>query len=129
MILNAGIGKLQPAKEHADAVHGMAKGTYPFLEDMAPEQFTKVLGISEVALGGALLLPIIGDGAAGVGLTAFAAGLIGLYVKTPGMRKEGSILPSQQGTAIAKDIWLLGIGLGLVADSLRRKRRMWATTP
>ncbi len=129
MILNAGIGKLKPAQEQADAVHGMAKGTYPFLEDMAPEQFTKALGVSEVVLGGALLLPMVGDGVAGVGLTAFAAGLIGLYLKTPGMRREGSLLPSQQGTAIAKDVWLLGIGLGLVADTLRHKRREWATTP
>ncbi len=37
------------------------------------------------------------------------------------MRREGSVRPSQQGTAIAKDVWLLGIGLGLVADSFRRR--------
>ena len=85
--------------------------------------------MSEVVLGGALLLPMVGDGVAGVGLTAFAAGLIGLYLKTPGMRRENSLRPSQQGTAIAKDVWLLGIGLGLVADTLRHKRRTWATTP
>jgi len=47
---------------------------------------------------------------AGAGLTAFAAGLLGLYLRTPGMR------PTQQGTAIAKDVWLLGIGLGLLAQ-------------
>lgn len=123
MILNAGIGKLQPDEERAKAVHGMAKGTYPFFEDLAPEQFTKALGASEVALGGALLFPMVGDGLAGLTLTIFAGGLIGLYLKTPGMRKEGSLLPSQQGTAIAKDIWLLGIGLGLVADSLRQRSR------
>jgi hypothetical protein len=122
-ILNAGLGKLNADDEHAAGVHGMAKGTYPLLEDIPAAQFTKMLGASEVALGGALLFPAIGDGLAGLGLSVFAGGLIGLYLRTPGMRKEGSFLPSQQGTAIAKDVWLLGIGLGLVADSLRHSGR------
>jgi len=122
-ILNSGISKLNADDEHAAAVHGMAKGTYPFLEDVPPTQFVKVLAISEMALGGALLFPGIGDGLAGLSLTAFAGGLLGLYAKTPGMRSAGSVRPSQQGTAIAKDVWLLGIGLGLVADSMRHSRR------
>jgi hypothetical protein len=120
-ILNAGLDKLKADDEHAAAVHGMASGTYPVLADVPAPQFTKALAISEVALGGALLLPVVSDRTAGLGLAAFAGGLLGLYVKTPGMRKEGDIRPSQQGTAIAKDVWLLGIGLGLVADSLRRR--------
>ncbi len=122
-ILNSGISKLNADDEHAAAVHGMAKGTYPFLEDVPPTQFVKVLAISEMALGGALLFPGVGDGLAGLSLTAFAGGLLGLYAKTPGMRSTGSVRPSQQGTAIAKDVWLLGIGLGLVADSMRHSRR------
>lgn len=122
-ILNAGLEKLQADEERAAGVHGMAKGTYPFLEDVPPVQFTKALALSEVALGSALVLPVVGDGLAGLGLAAFAGGLLGLYAKTPGMRKDGSLRPSQQGTAIAKDVWLLGIGLGLVADSLRSTGR------
>jgi hypothetical protein len=66
-------------------------------------------------VGSALLLPI-SPRIAGLGLTTFAAGLMGLYLKTPGMRLDGSIRPSQQGTAIAKDVWLLGSGLSLVLD-------------
>lgn len=122
-ILNAGIGKLKAAEETAGAVHGMAKGTYPFVEGLPPDRFVKGLGAAEVALGGALLLPAVGDGLAGLSLTAFAGGLLGLYFKTPGMREEGSLRPSQQGTAIAKDVWLFGIGLSLMADSLRSSRR------
>ena len=56
--------------------------------------------------------------AAGAGLTAFSAGLLGLYARTPGMTREDGIRPSQQGTALAKDVWMLGIGIGLVADAL-----------
>lgn len=119
-ILNAGVGKLKAGREQATALHGMASGTYPFLSDVPPDQFAKALGTSEVLLGGALILPLVSDRLAGLALASFAGGLLGLYAKTPGLREEGSIRPSQQGTAIAKDIWLLGIGVGLVVDSLRR---------
>jgi hypothetical protein len=30
--------------------------------------------------------------------------------------------PTQQGTPIAKDVWLLGIGVGLLADDLADRR-------
>jgi len=55
---------------------------------------------------------------AGAGLVAFSAGLLGLYLRTPGMREEGSLSPTPQGTPIAKDVWMLGAGLGLVVDAL-----------
>lgn len=114
-ILNAGIGKLSADEETAKRLHSMASGTYRFLEKMDPRTFAKALAVSEIALGSALLLPI-SPRVAGLGLTTFAAGLMGLYLKTPGMRLDGSIRPSQQGTAIAKDVWLLGSGLSLLLD-------------
>jgi hypothetical protein len=59
-------------------------------------------------------------------LTSFGGGLAGLYLKGPGLREEGSLKPTQQGTAIAKDVWLLAIGAALLLDSIggsgRRKR-------
>ena len=30
------------------------------------------------------------------------------------MRKPGSLAPTEQGLPIAKDVWLLGIGIGLL---------------
>ena len=71
----------------------------------------------EVALGGALLLPIVPAGLAGLGLTGFAGGLLGMWWRTPGMHAEGSPRPTQQGTAVAKDVWMLGIGTSLVIDA------------
>jgi uncharacterized membrane protein YkgB len=121
-IVNSGLAKLAAEKEHAEGVHAMAKGTYPFLESLEPVQFTKLLGVTETVLGAALVLPVVGDGLAGLALTGFSGGLLGLYARTPGMRQEGSIRPSQQGTALAKDVWLFGIGLSLVADSMRTRR-------
>jgi hypothetical protein len=51
-------------------------------------------------------------------LTAFSGGLLGLYLKTPGMRKPGSLAPTQEGLAVSKDVWLLGIGIGLFTRGL-----------
>lgn len=116
-ILNAGLNKRDADEETAARLHGVAAGTYPFLARMSPKDFTRLLSAAEIALGSALLLPVIPAGLAGAGLTAFSAGLLGLYARTPGMRKPGSPFPTQQGTALAKDVWMLGIGLSLVIDA------------
>jgi len=65
----------------------------------------------------------LGSGAlAGAGLVAFSSGLLGMYARTPGMRKEDGWRPSQQGIPLAKDVWMLGIGLGLVERVERQPR-------
>jgi hypothetical protein len=127
MILNAGLTKLKADDATAAAVHGMAAGTYPFLGKVEPKQFVKVLAIGEIALGSALLLPIVPAGLVGVGLTGFSGGLLGMWWRTPGMHEAGSLRPTQQGTAIAKDVWMLAIGLGLVADALTHEARITRT--
>lgn len=120
-ILNAGLGKWKGDEQTAAGVHGMASGTYPFLSSIEPKTFLKLLAGSEIALGAALLMPVVPAALAGAGLVGFSAGLLGLYLRTPGMR-EG-LRPTQQGTAIAKDVWLLGIGAGLVLDDLTAANR------
>jgi hypothetical protein len=55
----------------------------------------------------------------GAALTAFSGALLGLYLRIPGLRQEGSLRPTNQGIPIAKDVWLLGIGLALVVDDVR----------
>jgi hypothetical protein len=115
-ILNAGIGKWSADEDVAKRLHATAVGTYPFLSSLEPKDFTRMLAAGEIAVGSALLLPVVPAALAGAALTAFSGGLLGLYLRTPGMRKEGSLRPSQQGTALAKDVWLLGIGVGLLVD-------------
>ena len=117
-ILNSGLGKWSADDEAAAQLHGFAVGTYPFLAKLKPRDFVRLLSASEIALGAALLLPIVPAAVAGAGLTAFSGGLLGLYARTPGMRKDGTPFPTQQGIALAKDAWMLGIGLGLVIDDL-----------
>jgi hypothetical protein len=96
----------------------MAANTYPFLGKMPPERFTSLLSASEIAIGSMLLAPFVPTLLAGAALTAFSGGLLGLYLRTPGMREEGSLRPTQQGVPLAKDTWLLGIGLTLIVDAL-----------
>jgi hypothetical protein len=117
-ILNSGIGKLSADDEAAASLHAFAAGAYPFLNQLKPKDFVRALAVSEIALGAALLIPVFPAALAGAGLTAFSGGLLGLYARTPGMRKEGSLLPTQQGTALAKDVWMAGIGVGLLVDGL-----------
>lgn len=113
-ILNSGLTKWSGDAETAAGLHGFAAGTYPVLKKVQPPLFLKVLAAGEIALGAALLTPVVSPTKAGAGLTAFAGGLLGLYAKTPGMRD--GIRPTQDGTAIAKDVWLLGIGTSLLID-------------
>jgi hypothetical protein len=115
-ILNSGLTKWSADAETAAGMQGMAAGTYPALGKLEPLTFAKVLSATEIAVGAALLTPTVGPVKSGALLTAFSGGLLGLYVKTPGMH-EG-LRPTQQGTAIAKDIWLLGMGTSLVLDGL-----------
>jgi hypothetical protein len=115
-ILNAGVQKWSANEQTAAGVHGMATGTYPFLKQIEAGKFLKLLAGAEIGLGAALLLPIVPAVVAGAGLVGFAGGLLGLYLRTPGMHQ--GLRPTQQGTPIAKDVWLLGIGAALVLDEV-----------
>jgi hypothetical protein len=113
-ILNSGLGKRGADEATAAGMHGFAAGTFPFLKSVPPQQFVQGLATAEIVLGAALLAPFVPTAVAGAALTAFSGGLLALYLKTPGMRKPNSLAPTEQGLAIAKDVWLLGIGIGLL---------------
>ncbi|HEV3382014.1 MAG TPA: hypothetical protein VG142_13675 [Trebonia sp.] len=117
-ILNSGVGKLTADDEAAAQMQGFAAAAYPFLAKLKARDFKRLLAASEITLGVALLLPVVPSAVAGAGLAAFSGGLIGMYARVPGLRKQGSVRPTQEGLAMAKDIWLMGIGLGMVVDDL-----------
>lgn len=116
-ILNSGVGKIGAEEDTAKALHGMATGAYPFLEKMPPKAFAKGLAVAEIALGGALLAPIVPAGLAGIALTGFSASLLGMWWRTPGMHEENSPRPTPQGTGIAKDVWMFATGVSLLLDA------------
>ena len=119
--LNSGLSKRGVDEDAATGMHGFASGTYPVLKSMEPQQFVMALSTAEIAVGGLLLAPFVPTAVAGLALTAFSGGLLGLYLRTPGMRKPGSLAPTQEGVVLAKDFWLVGTGVGLlVSGTLER---------
>ncbi|MEU2894209.1 hypothetical protein [Streptomyces albidoflavus] len=112
-ILHSGMEKWDGPDEQAQGVHGMARQTFPFLENIDAPRFLKLLAAGEIALGAALLTPMVPSRLTGAALTGFAGSLMAVYAQTPGLRKEGSVWPTPDGIGVSKDSWLLAIGLAL----------------
>ena len=127
IILDQGLLKLDADEDTAKWLHGQASVAFPQVAEMEPKEFVQLLSTAEIALGAALLgIGFVPSGLAGLGLSAFAGSLTRLYLTAPGTRREGSVAPSHQGIGLAKDSWMLAIGLALVLDSLfgsRPKRK------
>lgn len=122
-ILHTGLDKWKGDEARAKALHSMAANAFPVLNDIPPTQFLKLLAGSEIALGAALLAPVVPGALAGLALTGFSGALMAMYARTPALRKPGSIWPSQQGTGVSKDIWMVGIGLGMVVGALADRKK------
>jgi hypothetical protein len=121
-ILNSGMSKQGLEGQAAEGLHGMASDAIPPLKRIQPEQFAKILSTGEIALGAALLIPFLPSALVGAALAGFSAGLVQLYLKTPGMRQPGSLKPTQEGIGLAKDVWLVGAGLTLLLDGLPKRK-------
>ena len=124
IILDQGLKKQGAGDEQAAWLHGMATTAFPQFAEMSPKQFVALLSTCEVALGLALIaVPVVPPAVAGAGLVAFAGCLNRLYLRAPGMREKGGLRPTQQGTPLAKDIWMTSIGAALLLDSLFAPKR------
>lgn len=117
-ILNSGLGKRGADDGTATWMRDQASQVVPQAAGMQPQQFAKALSTGEIALGVALLTPLVSPLKAGAALTAFSAGLLQMYRKTPGMTQADGIRPTPEGLGMAKDVWMLGAGLALVLDAL-----------
>jgi uncharacterized membrane protein YphA (DoxX/SURF4 family) len=126
-LLQSGLTKRHLDSEGAKHLHGMASEAYPVFQGLDPELFAKALSATEIALGSILLVPVVPKWMAGSALTAFSGGLLGLYLRLPGMRCDGGLLPTSDGIPLAKDVWMAAIGVSLLVagatDGLRRKAR------
>jgi len=113
-ILNSGINKLRIDEASAAGLQQMASNGVPQLGELEPAVFGKVVSISEISLGSALLLPLVPSRLVGIGLGAFSGVLLSSYLRTPGMTESDGVRPTADGTAIAKDVWLAGIAVALI---------------
>ena len=82
------------------------------VRQLQPSPSSKKSG--EIATGTVLLLPLVPSKLAGLALTGFSSALLTMYWRTPAMHEPGSIWPTRAGTAVSKDVWMLGTGLGLL---------------
>lgn len=121
-VLHSGVEKWSGGPEQAQGIHGMAAGAFPVLKDLKPTDFLKTLSAGEMAIGAALLAPVVPPVVAGAALTGFSGALLALYLRTPALHKPGSIWPTQQGIGVSKDVWMFGIGLGLLAGAVSDRR-------
>ena len=119
-ILNSGLGKTSLDEGTAGYLQSMASKAFPQFSQLEPQQFGKVLAASEIAVGSALLAPFVSSKLAGLGLLAFSAGMMTMYFRTPELTQEDGVRPTQDGTSVAKDIWMVGIALALILDRSKK---------
>ena len=118
-ILNSGLGKRNLPEEAAAGMRDAGSVGVPQLAQTPAKDFGKYLSYGEMALGAALLTPVVPGWLAGAGLAAFSAGLLNMYRKTPGMTVDG-VRPTPEGLPVAKDVFMLGIAGTIILDSLRK---------
>jgi hypothetical protein len=106
-ILHSGLGKWHGTDEQAQGVHRMAAGAYPVLRRVSPGTFLKALALAEIGIGATLLTPVVPNRLAGAVLSAFAGGLVTMYLRTPRLHKPGSVGPTPACTAVSMDVWML----------------------
>ena len=117
-IFHSGLEKWNAGPDAAAGMHGMAAQSFPVLQKLSPPTFLKLLAAGEMATGALLLAPMVSPVKAGAALTAFSGALLTMYARTPGMRQPGSIWPTPEGIGLAKDVWMAGVGAGLVVGGL-----------
>jgi hypothetical protein len=127
IFLESGVEKFRADDTAAAAVHSMVSNAYPLLGMIDAKTLTRLVSVGKIALGAALVLPMLPSAVVGIGLAGASTGLLGLYLRIPGMRRERSPRPTPSGFALAKDVWLLGIGLNLVIDAVTSKFRRAAS--
>jgi hypothetical protein len=118
-ILDSGLKKwsANDNEELEKELYATATAAYPQLQEIDSATFRRGLAATEIALGSALLLPVVSPGVAGTALGAFSSGLLGLYLRLPGTRQSGTLRPTSEGLALAKDSWMLAIAAALVLDA------------
>ncbi|WP_051479177.1 hypothetical protein [Arthrobacter sp. H5] len=117
-ILNTGITKRSLDVEAATGLRDQAAVAFAPLKKIDPVRFGKILSTSEIILGAALLVPVVPTWLAAAGLTGFSGALMRMYFMTPGLTRDDGIRPAPAGMAIARDVFMLGSGLGLLIDEL-----------
>jgi len=102
----------------AKGLQRFASSGYPFLKKVPPRTFQQGMVTAEFAVAASLLVPGVPAVVGGVALTSFGTGLLGVYARTPMLRRsERNLRPNDLGLSIAKDSWMVAAGLAVLADA------------
>lgn len=111
-ILRSGLEKWKGDEERAARAHGPVAEAFPVLKLVPPRRYLRLLGAAEIATGTALLTPFVPAAAAGAALTGFSGSVLALVLLSGPPAQEAT----SRGIGIGKDLWMVGIGLGLMAE-------------
>ena len=125
-ILNSGVNKLSADEGTAAWLHSTAANALPIVKRVPPNLFAKMLAAGEIAVGAALLVPVVPAGLAGIALIGFGGALTAMYIRNPAWH-DRYLRPTAEGTAYAKDVWLVGAGVGLLVDAALAESPVTAT--
>ncbi|AKK03693.1 hypothetical protein [Corynebacterium epidermidicanis] len=114
-ILNSGLGKIGMPAEVSAGMQEFAATGMPLVKQIPADKFGTVLGFAETAVAASLLLPFVPNRIAGLALTGFGSGLLSLYFGNDGNTESDNIRPTEAGLPLAKDSWLVAMGLALLA--------------
>ena len=118
-MLNSGVSTFTATDERTKRLQSTVATLVPQVERMDPRTFAKALGAGEVALGTALMLPVVPAAVAGLGLSAFAASLIATRrPSSNGQHAEAATDTTTQAVPNATEAWMLGSGVSLLLDAL-----------
>ncbi len=102
----------------AKGLQRFAASAYPFLTTLRPRTFQTGMVAAESAVAASLLVPGVPAVVGGAALTTFGTGLLGVYARTPMLRRdERSMRPNEMGLSLAKDSWMVAAGLAVLADA------------
>ncbi len=115
-LIQSGLGKKDLPVEAYEGLQGMAASGIPQFSEWDAKTFGQFLWLSEVGIGTLLVTPIVNKRLAGAALLTFSAGMLSMYFRNDEMTQDDGIRPSQEGTALSKDVWLGAIGAALIAQ-------------
>jgi hypothetical protein len=120
--LHTALAKRELDERGAKGLHRFASAAYPQLRRVSPATFVRGMTVAETAIAASLLVPVVPAPIGAAGLAVFGTALMGTYARVPGLRREGSLRPTEIGLSLAKDTWMVAAGTALLLDAWRKRR-------
>lgn len=112
--VQSGVGKLSMSTEAAEGLQQFASTGVPQVTKLDPDTFGKVVSVSEIGVGAALLTPFVPNRLAGLALAGINTGFLSIYFRNDQMTKKDGVRPTEAGTGLSKDLFIAAIAGALI---------------